>query len=552
MSRWQQLRALGKQAGATTIKGLFEQDENRARRFSASAGSLLLDYSKTLINPQTRGRLLELIEESGLALRRAEMFSGRRINVTENRAVLHVALRSADAVGNPDTCEDVAGRVARSLRRMETFSSAVRAGLIRPLHSARFTDVLNIGIGGSHLGPAMAVAALQPYCDGLRLHAVSNIDGADVTEATAGLDPKSTLVIVASKTMTTAETMANARTVRDWMTCELGKEAIRSQFVAVSWAVERAVKFGVRPDRVFEFGDWVGGRYSVWGPVGLSVMLAIGPDRFREFLDGGRFMDRHFLEKPPESNLPVLLAATGLWHNQVLGYATRAVLPYDQRLRLLPSYLQQLEMESNGKQVGINGSPLTEHSSPVIWGDCGTNGQHAFFQQLHQGTRIVPCEFLVAANGHEPELKAHHEQLLSNCLAQSEALMEGMSVGKAKEIVRRELPDADSEQVKMLARHRCFSGNRPSITLIYPKLTPFVLGKIIALYEHRVFVEGVAVGLNSFDQWGVELGKSLAKSILEAINGKSGTALSNPSTRALLDYASRHRDGRILEDTGGV
>ncbi|HCE69779.1 MAG TPA: glucose-6-phosphate isomerase, partial [Ruegeria sp.] len=398
--------------------------------------------------------------------------------------------------------------------------------------------VVNIGIGGSDLGPAMAVLALAPYHDGPRCHFVSNVDGAHIADTLRGLDPARTLVIVASKTFTTIETMTNARTARDWM--QRGGGDPERQFAAVSTATDRTAAFGIPGDRVFGFADWVGGRYSLWGPIGLSLTIAIGPDDFDAFLRGAQEMDRHFQSAPWEKNLPVMLALTGIWHHQICGHPSRAVLPYDQRLARLPAYLQQLEMESNGKSVAMDGTALDQAAGPIVWGEPGTNGQHAFYQLIHQGKQVVPCEFMVAARGHEPDLAHHHRLLIANCLAQSEALMRGRPLDEARAIAAAR--GVAGDELERQARHRVFAGNRPSTTLIYPRLTPAMLGRIIALYEHRVFVEGVILGINSFDQWGVELGKELATSLGPVVDGTESAAAKDGSTAALVDYVLAHRD----------
>jgi glucose-6-phosphate isomerase len=358
------------------------------------------------------------------------------------------------------------------------------------------------------------------------------VDGAHIHDTLKGLDPATTLVIVASKTFTTIETMTNAQTARDWMAGAVDTPG--EQFAALSSAVGKTAAFGIDAARVFGFEDWVGGRYSLWGPIGLGLMIAVGPEAFEEFLSGGHAMDRHFREADLPSNLPVLLALVGIWHNQVCGHATRAVLPYDQRLSRLPAYLQQLEMESNGKRVSMDGADLAEHSGPIVWGEPGTNGQHAFYQLIHQGTRVVPCEFMVAAEGNEPELAHHHRLLVANCLAQSEALMRGRSLEQARALMARK--GLEGEELERQARHRVFPGDRPSTTLMYRRLTPFVLGQIVALYEHRVFVEGAILGINSFDQWGVELGKELAKALEPVLTGEAEGADKDGSTRALVAF----------------
>ncbi len=530
------LKSLATSAKDHSILDLFDSDADRAHEFSASAGDLLFDYSKTLINSEIRDALTGLCDSAGLADKRAAMFNGEKINQTEGRAVLHTALRNLDGGPVEVDGQDVMPEVLDTLQRMRVFAEEVRGGSIVGAGGS-FTDVVNIGIGGSDLGPVMATHALSPYHDGPRLHYVSNVDGAHIADTLRQLDPTRTLVIVASKTFTTIETMTNARTARAWMLDGGGDPA--RQFAAVSSALDKTQAFGIPEDRVFGFADWVGGRYSVWGPVGLPVMIAVGSNAFDAFLRGGQAMDLHFRSAEWSENMPVMLALVGVWHRQVLGYPSRAVLPYDQRLLRLPAYFQQLEMESNGKSVAMDGSPLTVPSGPVVWGEPGTNGQHAFYQLIHQGTDIIPCEFMVAAEGHEPELAHHHRLLLANCLAQSEALMRGRSLDEARS--RMADKGLKGDELVRQARHRVFPGNRPSSTLIYPNLTPFVLGQIIALYEHRVFVEGILLGINSFDQWGVELGKELATSLGPIIDGDESAAKKDGSTAALVDYALRHR-----------
>ncbi|MAQ83566.1 MAG: glucose-6-phosphate isomerase [Maritimibacter sp.] len=517
------------------ILSLFD-DADRAETFSATALGMLFDYSKTNIDLHTRDLLLALADQRGVAERREAMFTGAKINETEGRAVLHTALRNPDGSVTVDG-EDVMPGVRETLSRMEAFASDLRGGGFTTPAGKRFTDVINIGIGGSDLGPAMAVLALAPYGDGARCHFVSNVDGAHIHDVTAGLDPETTLVIVASKTFTTIETMTNAKTARDWIAAAVGEDAAGGHFAALSSNLEKTADFGIDESRVFGFEDWVGGRYSMWGPIGLSLMIAVGPDDFREFLAGGAAMDDHFRTAEGADNIPLMLALVGIWHNQVCDHATRAVLPYDQRLSRLPAYLQQLEMESNGKSVSMDGARLDYNSGPVVWGEPGTNGQHAFYQLIHQGTRVIPCEFMVAAKGHEPKLGHQHQLLMANCLAQSEALMRGRSLEEATGKVAGKFEGAELERQ---ARHRVFEGNRPSTTLVYPLLTPKTLGQIIALYEHRVFVEGVILGINSFDQWGVELGKELATALGPIVAGEESADGKDGSTRQLVNYIHRY------------
>lgn len=530
MTPWKSLAAHHAATEDRPILDLLEANPDRAGQYSAALGEMLFDFSKTGIDDTARDLLFRLAEDSGLAARREAMFTGDAINETEGRAVLHTALRASGGSVFVDGV-DVIPEVQATLARCAEFAEAVRSGTFAGAGGA-ITDVVNIGIGGSDLGPAMAALALSPYADGPRMHFVSNVDGAQIFETLLDLDPTTTLVIVASKTFTTIETMTNAQTARDWMAKAVDDPA--AQFAAVSTSADLTAAFGIAPERVFGFADWVGGRYSMWGPIGLVLMIGIGPARFAEFLAGGAAMDAHFREAPMAENLPVLLALVGIWHHQICGYPSRAVLPYDQRLARLPAYLQQLEMESNGKRVAMDGSALDRPSGPIVWGEPGTNGQHAFYQLIHQGTGVVPCEFIVAARGHEPDLAHHQDLLVANCLAQSEALLRGRSLDEARAMLAKS--GLLGDELERQARHRVFPGNRPSTTLIYPLLTPEILGQIIALYEHRVFVEGVILGLNSFDQWGVELGKELAKSLGPVLAGDVGTEGKDGSTAMLVEY----------------
>jgi glucose-6-phosphate isomerase len=488
---------------------LLARDPGRFARFSLVLDDLLLDASKTAIDDEARALLLRLAEATGVERRRDAMFAGERVNATEGRAALHVALRNRGDAPVLVDGQDVMPGIRETLARLSDFADEVRGG--------RFADVVNIGIGGSDLGPAMATLALAPYHDGPRLHFVSNVDGAHLADTLARLDPARTLFVVASKTFTTVETMANAASARRWIAAALGEAAVPAHFAAVSTALDKAAAFGIPASRVFSFWDWVGGRYSVWSAVGLPLMIAIGPARFAAFLDGAREMDAHFRDAPLSRNMPVLLGLVGIWHRNACGHPTRAVLPYDQRLARLPAYLQQLDMESNGKRVDAAGAPVARATGPVVWGEPGTNGQHAFFQLLHQGTDVVPCEFLVAAQGHEPGMASHHDLLLANCLAQSEALMNG-----------RDEPG--------LPPHRRFPGGRPSVTIAYRRLDPRTLGRLLALYEHRVFVEAAVHGINPFDQWGVELGKEMATRLLPMVAGDAPPTGLDPSTAGLLAH----------------
>ncbi len=533
---WADLAAHRDITAARHLREFFAEDPQRFAALSARLDDLLLDYSKTAVSRETIALLLNLAEAADVSAKRDAMCAGQPINTTEGRAVLHTALRNQS--GRPVLVDgvDVMPEVNATLARMAGFAEGIRSGAIAASDGGRFSDVVNIGIGGSDLGPAMVTLALGPYHDGPRLHYVSNVDGAHIADTLAGLDPVRTLVIVASKTFTTIETMTNAATARRWIAAALGEPAVGSHFAAVSTALDKVAAFGIAADRIFGFWDWVGGRYSVWSAIGLPVMIAIGPEDFRRFLAGAHAMDEHFRTAPPDKNLPMLLGLIGLWHRQTCGYPARAVLPYDQRLARLPAYLQQLDMESNGKLVHKDGTAVTRPTGPLVWGEPGTNGQHAFFQLLHQGTDIVPCEFLIAAEGHEPELAHQHRLLIANCLAQSEALMKGRTLEEATaQLLKQGL---SAQAAEALAPHKVFPGDRPSLTIAYRKLDPFTLGRIIALYEHRVFVEAAVLGINAFDQWGVELGKELATALLPVIEGKAPAQAHDASTAGLARYLS--------------
>ncbi|MEP9379396.1 glucose-6-phosphate isomerase [Aquabacter sp. CN5-332] len=530
---WHALSAAREAGAGTRIADLFSH-KDRFARFSASFGDLLLDASKTALTDDTLALLLDLARAAGVEARRDAMFSGAHINATEDRAVLHMALR--DGSDEPLTLDgtDVRTDVRTTLERLGAFAAAVRSGAIAGNRGHAFTDVVNIGIGGSDLGPAMATLALAPYHDGPRTHFVSNVDGAHLADVLKPLNPASTLFIVASKTFTTVETMTNARSARAWIAQALGEDAVGDHFCAVSTALKEVAAFGISAERTFGFWDWVGGRYSLWSAIGLPLQIAIGPHLFKDFLVGGAAMDGHFRSAPLAENLPVLLALVGVWHRNVCAYPSRAIIPYDQRLARFPAYLQQLDMESNGKSVTLDGGTPATATGPIVWGEPGTNAQHAFFQLLHQGTDIVPVEFLIAAEGHEAHLKHHHELLKANCLAQSEALMRGRSIAEVEAQLRAK--GLDDAAIARLAPHKVFPGNRPSVTIAYPLLDPFTLGQLIALYEHRVFVEAAIWGINAFDQWGVELGKEMATELLPAVQGGAAPAGASGSTLGLLSH----------------
>ena len=534
-----QLAALRAHRAATpmNMREVFAADSDRFKRFSALDGDLLLDWSKCAVDARTMELLEGLAKAADVEGRRAAMFAGKHINITEDRAVLHTALRNLSGKGLTVDGQDVQKDVRSVLDAMSVFADAIRSGKAAGHTGKKITDIVNIGIGGSDLGPVMATLALAPYHDGPRAHYVSNIDGAHMHDTLKGLSAETTLFIVASKTFTTVETMTNAETARKWVEAKLGKEAVGKHFAAVSTALDLVAKFGIEKDRVFGFWDWVGGRYSVWGAIGLPVMIAVGLENFRAFLAGAHEMDEHFVTAPLTRNLPVLLDLVGFWHRVVCDFPARPVIPYDQRLSRLPAYLQQLDMESNGKSVMLDSAGAVTPTGPLVWGEPGTNGQHAFFQLLHQGTDIIPVEFIAAAVGHEPDLKHHHDLLLANVVAQSEALMKGRTLEEAR--AQMLAKGMNAEQVDKIAPHRVFSGNRPSLTILYRKLDPRTFGRLIALYEHRVFVEGTLYDINSFDQWGVELGKELATSLLPVVEGKENAARRDASTAGLVGHIHR-------------
>ncbi|WP_425497630.1 glucose-6-phosphate isomerase [Hoeflea ulvae] len=522
------------------MRAVFSADPDRARRYTVGLDDLRMDFSKCAVDDTTLALLGDLARAADVEAQRDRMFAGEAINLTEGRAVLHTALRAGADEDIRVDGENVVPQVHAVLRAMGDFTDGVRSGKICGATGKAFTDVVNIGIGGSDLGPVMATLALSPCHDGPPVHFVSNVDGAHIADTLAGLDPETTLVIVASKTFTTVETMTNAATARQFIVEKLGESAVAHHFAAVSTALDKVAKFGLDETRVFGFWDWVGGRYSLWSAIGLPLMLAIGRDDFTAFLAGARTMDQHFKTAPLGENLPMLLGVLGVWHRLACQYPSRAIIPYEQRLSRFPAYLQQLDMESNGKSVGIDGEPLETASGPTVWGEPGTNGQHAFFQLLHQGTDVIPVEFMIAANGHEPQLRHQHELLIANCLAQSEALMRGRTREEARsQLIAGGVSETEADR---LAPHKTFPGNRPSITLVHDQLTPYSLGRLIALYEHRVFVEAQIFGINAFDQWGVELGKELATGLLPVVKGESAGEGHDASTLMLAETIRKMRE----------
>ncbi|MCT7665100.1 glucose-6-phosphate isomerase [Shinella kummerowiae] len=528
----EKLKSIARDTNATDIRAAFAADPQRFSRYSAKLDDFLFDYSKCAVNDAVLDGLEALAKDAGVEKKRDAMFAGAIINITEERAVLHTALRNRANTHVLVDGKDVMPDVNDVLDAMGAFADGIRSGSLKGATGKAITDVVNIGIGGSDLGPVMATLALAPFHDGPRLHFVSNIDGAHIADTLKLLDAETTLFIVASKTFTTIETMTNAATARKFIADALGDAAVGSHFCAVSTALDKVSAFGIGAERVFGFWDWVGGRYSIWSAIGLPLMIAIGKENFAEFLAGGHAVDNHFRAAPVRENIPMLLGLIGYYHRNVLGYPSRAILPYDQRLSRFPAYLQQLDMESNGKSVTMDSTPVEGQTGPVVWGEPGTNGQHAFYQLIHQGTTIIPAEFMIAANGHEKELRHQHQLLIANCLAQSEALMKGRTLAEAKaQLTAKGMDEAKADKI---APHRVFSGNRPSITMIYDSLTPFSFGRLVALYEHRVFVEGVLFNINSFDQWGVELGKELATGLLPVVEGKESAAGHDSSTAGLV------------------
>lgn len=541
---WQSLAAHAANTHGIRILDLFDADPKRVKHFSLEAAGLYLDYSKNPVTSETLKLLISAAEDASLVDQTRAMFGGRRINITEKRAVLHTALRNRSGCAVLTDGRDVMPEVRAVLERMKNFCDALRSGTARGAGGKTFTDVVSIGIGGSDLGPQMVTRALAPYgTDGPRLHFVSNVDGAHLAAVLASLDPESTLFIVSSKTFTTQETLTNARSAREWLlTRQSSPQAqdsvVAAHFVAVSTNLVAATDFGIAPDRVFGFWDWVGGRYSLWSAIGLPIALAIGFEHFEDLLEGAFEMDEHFRTAPLAQNMPVVLGLLGIWFNNFLGARTYAILPYAQDLAWLPAYLQQLDMESNGKRVDRSGVDVDYATGPVIWGAPGTNGQHAFFQHLHQGTQITPCDFIVAVDA-EWGPAGHHEILLANCLAQTEALLRGKT--RAEALAELETQDMQKDEASRLAAHRTFPGNRPSNTIVLQRLDPRSVGALIALYEHKVFVQGVIWNINSFDQWGVELGKQLAKTVLDELRQGSAGSGHDPSTAALIERITATR-----------
>ncbi|EHX0618126.1 glucose-6-phosphate isomerase [Escherichia coli] len=531
---WQALQKHFDEMKDVTIADLFAKDGDRFSKFSATFDDqMLVDYSKNRITEETLAKLQDLAKECDLAGAIKSMFSGEKINRTENRAVLHVALRNRSNTPILVDGKDVMPEVNAVLEKMKTFSEAIISGEWKGYTGKAITDVVNIGIGGSDLGPYMVTEALRPYKNHLNMHFVSNVDGTHIAEVLKKVNPETTLFLVASKTFTTQETMTNAHSARDWFLKAAGDEKhVAKHFAALSTNAKAVGEFGIDTANMFEFWDWVGGRYSLWSAIGLSIVLSIGFDNFVELLSGAHAMDKHFSTTPAEKNLPVLLALIGIWYNNFFGAETEAILPYDQYMHRFAAYFQQGNMESNGKYVDRNGKVVDYQTGPIIWGEPGTNGQHAFYQLIHQGTKMVPCDFIAPAITHNP-LSDHHQKLLSNFFAQTEAL----AFGKSREVVEQEYRDQgkDPATLDYVVPFKVFEGNRPTNSILLREITPFSLGALIALYEHKIFTQGVILNIFTFDQWGVELGKQLANRILPELKDDKEISSHDNSTNGLIN-----------------
>ena len=529
---WQALTA--HQAENLTIAQLFQANPQRFSQYHVNfEDQILVDFSKNAVNETTLALLQQLAEECGLAQAKEAMFSGEKINYTENRAVLHTALRNRSNTPVLVDGKDVMPEVNAVLAKMKAFCQRVISGEWKGYTGKAITDVINIGIGGSDLGPYMVTEALRPYKNHLNVHFVSNVDGTHIAETLKKVNPETTLVLVASKTFTTQETMTNAHSARDWLLAAAKDEsAVAKHFVALSTNAKEVEKFGIDTTNMFEFWDWVGGRYSLWSAIGLSIALSIGFEQFEQLLSGAHAMDNHFRQAPAEKNIPTILALIGIWNSNFLGAETEALLPYDQYLHRFAAYFQQGNMESNGKYVGRDGKVVNYQTGPIVWGEPGTNGQHAFYQLIHQGTKIIPCDFIAPAQTHNP-LSDHHEKLLSNFFAQTEAL----AFGKSKQAVEEEFLAAGKslESVKEIVPFKVFTGNKPTNSILLQKITPYSLGALIAMYEHKIFVQGVIFNIYSFDQWGVELGKQLANRILPELKGSELVESHDSSTNGLIN-----------------
>lgn len=544
LSSWQALKKHAQEMRSRQLKDLFAEDDSRFDKFSLQLPQFLFDYSKNLITDDTKAKLLALAEEAGVAQWRDKMFAAEHLNRTEDRAVMHVALR--DKSGEPILVdgEDVRPAIEAELERMRSLANRVRSGEWRGYTDKAITDVVSIGIGGSNLGPLMVTEALKSYGDGqLKTHYVSNVDGVQIAEVLAQVDPETTLFVIASKTFTTLETMTNARTAEKWFLKASGDHnAIGRHFVAISTNRPKVKEFGIAEENIFDMWDWVGGRFSLWSAIGLPIALQLGYEVFEEILEGAYEMDKHFQEAPLEQNAPVMLALVGVWNGNFLGYRAQALLAYDQCLHRLPAYMQQAEMESNGKSVNWAGEPLDYHSCPLIWGEVGINGQHAFYQLLHQGTDIIPADFIGSVHSTVP-VEGHHDALMANFFAQSEAMMKGIDADQVREDLTAK--GLSPERIEELVPHKVHPGNRPTNTLLLDKVTPKSLGALIALYEHKIFVQGIIWEVHSFDQWGVELGKVLASGIQPELAPDAAVSPKHDaSTRHLIEYYKSARQQR--------
>jgi len=537
---WKALKAHRDEIGTLHMRALFAGDDDRFRRFSIETDGLLLDYSKNRIDTRTMSLLVELAVQAGVEAYRDDMFAGKKINFTERRAVLHTALRRPEGFRMELDGQRVGCDVREVLAQMKAFCEKVIGGEWKGYSGEQIRDIVNIGIGGSDLGPYMVTEALKPFAHGgVNVHFVSNVDGTHIMETLRGLKAETTMFIIASKTFTTQETLTNAHTARRWFLERAVDESfIARHFAAVSTNAEKVAEFGIDTENMFRFWDWVGGRYSLWSSIGLSIALYLGFDRFTELLAGAHAMDEHFRTAPLDRNIPVVLALLGIWYNNFFGASSHAVIPYDQYLHRLPAYLQQLDMESNGKRVDCDGNAVDYATGPVIWGEPGTNSQHAFFQLLHQGPSFIPADFILPLKSQNPAGE-HHDILAANCFAQTEALMRGKTAEEAESELRA--AGMDEDRVGALTPHKVFPGNRPTNTILFPQMDPFNLGRLVAMYEHKVFVQGVVWRINSFDQWGVELGKQLAKTILPELGAGADTAAHDASTNALINRFRQHR-----------
>lgn len=537
---WKALQAHYEDIKHIHMRALFAQDPSRFESFSVRFEDILLDYSKNRATRETMTRLLALAEACDVAAWRDRLFAGEKINFTEDRAVLHVALRNRSNRPIEVDGVDVMPAVKRELDKMRGFCEKLRAGEWKGQSGEAISDIVNIGIGGSDLGPAMVCEALKPYGhERLTMHFVSNVDGSHISEALKKLKPETTLFIIASKTFTTQETLTNAHTARDWFLARINKaSAVAKHFVAVSTNREKVEAFGIDPANMFEFWDWVGGRYSLWSAIGLPIVLYVGMDRFEEFLAGAHAMDEHFRSAPLAENLPVILGLLGIWYNSFFGAQSYAILPYDQYLARFPAYFQQGDMESNGKSVSRQGQRVDYSTGPIVWGEPGTNGQHAFYQLIHQGTKMVPADFLAPIQTHNP-VGEHHRILLSNFFAQTEALMKGRTVEETRG--QLESQGVPAQVITVRLPHMTFEGNHPTNSILFKQLTPRTLGSLVALYEHKIFVQGIIWNINSYDQWGVELGKKLASAILPELGSDEPVDTHDASTNGLINYYKRLR-----------